>query len=64
MKTSTLEGHSHEHGKAELVSALSAYFAGETEAARDWLPGAMQFPAVEPDSAEFMASEPSEAEAA
>ena len=37
--------------KAELVSALSAYVAGDTEAARDWLPGVMQFPAVEPDGA-------------
>jgi ParB family chromosome partitioning protein len=39
------------YSKAELVSALRAYFAGDTEAARDWLPGVMQFPAVEHDGA-------------
>jgi ParB family chromosome partitioning protein len=37
--------------KAELVNTLSAYFAGDTDAARDWLPGVMQFPAVEHDGA-------------
>jgi len=39
------------HTKAELVTALSTYFAGETDAARNWLPGAMHFPAVEQDGA-------------
>jgi ParB family transcriptional regulator, chromosome partitioning protein len=37
--------------KAELVTALSTYFAGDTDAARDWLLGVMQFPAVEHDGA-------------
>jgi hypothetical protein len=37
--------------KAELVTALSTYFSGDTDAARDWLPGVMQFPAVEHDGA-------------
>jgi ParB family chromosome partitioning protein len=39
------------HTKAELVTALSAYFAEGTDAARNWLPGAMHFPAVEPEGA-------------
>jgi ParB family chromosome partitioning protein len=37
--------------KAELVTSLSAYFAGNTDAARGWLPGVMQFPAVEHEGA-------------
>jgi ParB family chromosome partitioning protein len=35
--------------KDEVVTALCQYFAGETEAARNWLPGVMEFPAVEHD---------------
>jgi hypothetical protein len=37
--------------KAELVTALSTYFAGETDAAHNWLPGAMHFPAAPPEGA-------------
>ena len=37
------------HTKTELVTALCGYFASEADAARDWLPGAMRFPAIEPD---------------
>jgi ParB family chromosome partitioning protein len=37
--------------KAELVNALSAYVAGDIDAARGWLPGVMQFPAVEQEGA-------------
>ena len=39
------------HTKAELVTALSTYFAGNTDASRDWLPGVMQFPAIEQECA-------------
>jgi ParB family chromosome partitioning protein len=48
--TATL-GPVAKYSKAELVNALRAYFTGDTEAARDWLPGVMQFPAVEPEGA-------------
>jgi ParB family chromosome partitioning protein len=37
--------------KAELVTALSTYFAGETDAARNWLPGPMHVPAAPPEGA-------------
>jgi ParB family chromosome partitioning protein len=46
------------HTKADLVTALCGYFAGETDAARHWLPGVMHFPAVEPDGS----AEPVEAD--
>lgn len=44
--------------KGELVTALCQYFAGNTDMARDWLPGVMQFPAVEHDGS----MEPAEAD--
>jgi hypothetical protein len=37
--------------KAELITALSTYFASDTEEARNWLPGVMHFPAAPHDGA-------------
>ena len=61
--TDTL-GSLAKHTKADLVNALCQYFAGETETARNWLPGVMQFPAVSQDGSIESAEANSEIDAA
>lgn len=50
--------------KKALVKVLADYFAGDAEAARTWLPGAMAFPAVDPgtEAAEPVAGDPGQAD--